>query len=74
MKQIQATLGNGEKLDLSNRADFQLLQVQQKLYHIDVKRQRLGYLPTVGLYGSYQYNAQRQKFDFFRPEAKNGLK
>ncbi len=65
----QATLGNG-KTDLSNRADFQLLQVQQKLYHIDVKRQRLGYLPTVGLYGSYQYNAQRQKFDFLDPNQK----
>jgi outer membrane protein TolC len=60
----EGTLGNG-KIDLSNRPDFQLLQLQQKLYNIDVKRQRLGYLPTLGLYGSYQYNAQRQKFDFF---------
>jgi outer membrane protein len=60
----EGTLGNG-KIDLSNRPDFQLLQLQQKLYHIDVRRQRLGYLPTLGLYGSYQYNAQRQKFDFF---------
>jgi len=60
----QPTLGGG-KIDLSNRPDFQLLQLQQKLYHIDVKRQRLGYLPTLSAYGSYQYNAQRQKFDFF---------
>ncbi|MES2132918.1 MAG: TolC family protein [Bacteroidota bacterium] len=60
----QSTLGGG-KLDLSNRPDFQLLQVQQKLYGIDLKRQRLGYIPTLNLYGSYQYNAQRQKFDFF---------
>ena len=59
-----ATLANG-KTDLSNRPDFQLLQLQQKLYHIDVKRQRMGYLPTLAVYGSYQYNAQRQKFDFF---------
>jgi outer membrane protein len=60
----QPTLAGG-KIDLSNRPDFQLLQLQQKLYHIDVKRQRLGYLPTLNAYGSYQYNAQRQKFDFF---------
>ncbi len=60
----QPTLGGG-KIDLSNRPDFQLLQLQQKLYHIDVKRQRLGYLPTLNAYGSYQYNAQRQEFDFF---------
>jgi len=56
-------IGNG-KTDLTNRPDYQLLQLQQKLYHIDIKRQRLGYLPTLGIYGSYQYNAQRQKFDF----------
>jgi outer membrane protein len=60
----QPTLGGG-KLDLSNRPDFQLLKLQDKLYKIDVKRQRLGYLPTLSAYGSYQYNAQRQKFDFF---------
>lgn len=60
----QSTLGGG-KLDLSNRPDFQLLQAQQKLYGMDIKRQRLGYIPTLSLYGSYQYNAQRQKFDFF---------
>lgn len=60
----QATLGNG-KIDITNRPDYQLLQIQQKLYQTDVKRQRLGYLPTLALYGSYQYNAQRQEFDFF---------
>ncbi|MBP6756167.1 MAG: TolC family protein [Bacteroidia bacterium] len=52
------------KIDISKRADYQLLQSQQRLYQLDLKRQRLGYLPTVAAYGSYQYNAQRQKFDF----------
>jgi outer membrane protein TolC len=52
------------KIDISKRADYQLLQSQQKLYQLDLKRQRLGYLPTVAAYGSYQFNAQRQKFDF----------
>lgn len=65
----QPTIGSG-KLDLSNRPDFQLLQLQDKLYKLDIKRQRLGYLPTLGVYGSYQYNAQRQKFDFFDPDQK----
>lgn len=52
------------KIDISKRADYQLLQSQQRLYQLDLKRQRLGYLPTVAAYGSYQFNAQRQKFDF----------
>lgn len=68
----QATLGGG-KIDISNRPDYQLLQLQQKLYHIDIKRQRLGYLPTLGVYGSYQYNAQRQEFDFLQKD-KNWFK
>lgn len=68
----QSTLGGG-KIDISNRPDYQLLQLQQKLYHIDIKRQRLGYLPTLGVYGSYQYNAQRQEFDFLQKD-KNWFK
>lgn len=56
---------SGTKLDVTKRPDYQLLESQQKLYKIDVKRQRLGYLPTVVAYGSYNYNAQRQTFDFF---------
>lgn len=52
------------KMDISKRADYQLLQSQQRLYQLDLKRQRLGYLPTMAAYGSYQFNAQRQKFDF----------
>lgn len=58
-------LVNTGKIDITKRPDYQLLQSQQKLYKIDVKRQRLGYLPTLAAYGSYQYNAQRQEFDFF---------
>jgi outer membrane protein len=57
-------LGNG-KTDFSKRADYQLIQSQQKLNKLDLKRHRLGYLPTLVAYGTYQYNAQRQEFDFF---------
>ncbi|MBS1636560.1 MAG: TolC family protein [Bacteroidetes bacterium] len=55
---------SGSKIDVTKRPDYQLLQSQQKLYKIDIKRQRLGYLPTIAAYGSYNYNAQRQQFDF----------
>jgi outer membrane protein len=59
-----STLSAG-KIDVSKRADYQLLQSQQSLNKLDIKRQRMGYLPTLAAYGSLQYNAQRQKFDFF---------
>ena len=31
---------------------------------IDLKRYKWGYLPTLAAYGSYQFNSQRNKFDF----------
>ena len=56
-------LGSG-KIDLSKRPDYQLLQAQQTLLDIDLKRHKWGYLPTLAAYGSYQFNSQRNKFDF----------
>ncbi len=61
---------NQTKIDVTNRPDYQLLQSQQKLNQLDVKRLKWGYLPTLVAYGAYQYNAQRQEFDFFDSEQK----
>ena len=52
------------KIDFSKRPDYQLMQAQQKLLDIDVKRLKWGYLPTLAAYGAYQFNAQRQEFNF----------
>ncbi len=51
------------KADVTQRPDYQLLQAQQKLYDVDVKRLKWGYLPTLAAYGSYQFNKQRNEFD-----------
>ena len=56
---------NAGKIDVSKRSDSQLLHSQQSLNKLDVKRQKMGYLPTLVAYGAFQYNAQRQEFDFF---------
>jgi outer membrane protein len=56
------------KMDIARRPEFQLAVAQQKLLDIDLKRMRWGYMPTVAAFGAYQYNAQRQKFDFFDGE------
>jgi outer membrane protein TolC len=59
-----STLSSG-KIDVSKRADYQLLQSQQSLNKLDVKRQKMGYLPTLVAYGAFQYSAQRAQFDIF---------
>lgn len=50
--------------DITQRPDYKILQSQQSLYDLDVKRLKYGFLPSLSLYGSYQYNAQRQQFTF----------
>ena len=49
-----------------DRKDFQLLTVSQKLMKYNIKRYKLSYLPTLSLFGSYNKNAQRTEFDFFK--------
>ena len=53
------------KIDINKRPEYQMLQSQQKMLDLDVKRNKFGYLPSIVAYGAYQYNAQRQDFDLF---------
>ena len=59
-------LGNTVE-DFKQRPDYQLAVATQKLLDINVKRLKWGYMPTLVAYGSYQYNSQRNKFDFLSP-------
>lgn len=54
-----------ESYDYKNRKEFQLLTLVEKLGNYNVKRYKLGKLPTVAAFGTYSKNAQRSKFNFF---------
>lgn len=54
-----------DKLDVSARAEYKMLESQQKLMKIDYKRNKLSFMPTIVGYGSYGANALRSDFDFF---------
>lgn len=58
----------------SNRTDVQLLNAQQSLYDIDIKRLKWGYLPTLAAYGSYQYNTQRPNANIFESDNSSPIK
>ena len=58
---------NTGKIDVSQRPDYMLLQSQQRLYDLDIKRQKYAFLPSLTGYGSIQYNAQRSQFTIFEP-------
>lgn len=50
----------------NDRKEFQLLSLALKLNEYNVRRYKLSRIPTLAAFGSYQKNAQRTKFDFFK--------
>ena len=40
------------KIDVTKRAEYQMLEVQQRLYQINVKRLKFGYMPSLVAFGS----------------------
>src|SRR5690606_27265481 len=62
------------EIDITKRADYQLLTAQQSLYNIDVKRLKWGYMPTLAAFGSLQYNSMRPNLNFFETDKNNAVK
>lgn len=52
------------KVTYSNRIEYQLLDLQLRGSELSMRAERVGYLPTVAVFGSLQAQAQRNKFDF----------
>ncbi|OSZ82362.1 hypothetical protein CAP35_03580 [Chitinophagaceae bacterium IBVUCB1] len=48
-------------LDFEKRKEFQLMQIQNKLYRYDLKRYKLGGLPTLVAFGNYGYTMFNSK-------------
>lgn len=43
------------ELDFGNRKEFQLMSLQHDVYSLDLKRQKIGALPTLSAFGNYGY-------------------
>jgi outer membrane protein len=54
------------KADPENRPEYQLLKSSYELNVLNLKRERLGYLPTIVAFGSGGYTAYRTDFDIFQ--------
>lgn len=52
------------KVNYEARQEYALLQSQEKLNKLELKRYKLQYLPTLAAYATYLQQAQRSKFDF----------
>lgn len=51
-----------ESFEYENRPEIRTLDFSKRLQELNVKRQKLGYLPTVALAGNYSIAGQGQKF------------
>lgn len=57
---------SAEKFDYSKRAEFKLVETQQTLAKLDLRRNKFAYLPNAFAYGSLSANAFRNEFDIFQ--------
>jgi outer membrane protein len=64
-----AVLAN-EGVDYKSRIEYSILQTQDELLGLDVKRYRSLRYPSIVLFGSYSANASRNEFNFFNPDYK----
>jgi outer membrane protein TolC len=55
-----------EQYSYTERKEFQLQSLGIKLNEYNIRRYKLSRIPTLSAFGSYQKNAQRSKFDFFK--------
>ena len=53
------------KLQMENIIDYQLKKTNISLMQTDKKTKIAAFLPALSFYGNYNYNAMRQKFNFF---------
>lgn len=58
---------SAQKFDYTKRVEYNLYDVQYRLAKLDLKRQKLAYLPTAAAYGSLSGSAQRNDFDVWDP-------
>jgi outer membrane protein len=62
---LTAGILNEEKFDYSRRIEYTLLQTQEKLNKLELRKNRFAYLPSVAAFATFASQAYRQTFDVF---------
>lgn len=69
-EQLKSMSPSLEKISVTNRIEYSLLETQKQLLQLDQKRYRSQYLPSLVLYGALNTTEQRPKFDVFDTDKK----
>lgn len=67
---FEQLLSASNTIDPASRIEYKLLQTQRALYNLDVRRNKMMYLPGLYAFGQYSFNAQRNDFDIFDTDKK----
>ncbi len=62
---VSVRLGRDENI-FARRTDYQLLDKQRELYQLERKNVNAGYAPSLSAFGSFNYQALRQEFNFLQ--------
>ncbi len=65
---------SGANIDITRRPDYKMLQAQQTLLNLDVKRLQWGYLPTLAGYGAFQLITNRPTANIFEKDENSAIK
>lgn len=65
---------SGANIDITRRPDYKMLQAQQTLLNLDVKRLQWGYLPTLAGYGAFQLITNRPTANIFETDENSAIK
>ena len=60
---------SADKFDYGKRIEYSLLETQKNIAQLQVKQNKMSYLPNAVLYGSASENAYRSQFDIFANKA-----
>ncbi len=63
--QVKEGVLEASQFKYSDRKDFQISELTNMLNGLNVRRYKLGQIPTFALVGGYSKQAQREKFDIF---------
>ena len=63
--QIREGVLESSQFKYTDRRDYQIAELTNKLNGLNVRRYKLSQLPSLALFGSYSKQAQRNSFDFF---------
>lgn len=62
---LSPEMTNLDSFDVKNHIDYRLQQTSLSLNQANKKKEVAGYLPTLSFNATYDYNAMRNKFNFF---------